>query len=126
MIDYKTGGVPATKDIVAGFAPQLSLEAAIAEADGFDGIPAGAVEALSYWRLTGGDPPGEIKPVSAETASLVADAVAGLAELIARFDDPATPYLAVPDMDRQPAFNDYAHLARIKEWSDAYDRGGGE
>ena len=125
VIDYKTGGVPTTADIVAGFAPQLSLEAAIAEADGFDGIAAGTVEALSYWRLTGGDPPGEIKPVSADTASLVADAVAGLADLIARFDDPGTPYLAVPDIAKKPAFNDYAHLARIKEWSDAFDGGGG-
>ena len=119
VIDYKTGSVPTKADILAGFAPQLSLEAAIAQAGGFDRIPAGDVEELSYWRLTGGDPPGEIKPVSADVSSLVWEAVDGLARLVAEFDDPETPYLAVPDMARKPAFSDYAHLARIKEWSDS-------
>lgn len=125
VIDYKTGGIPATVDIIAGFAPQLSLEAAIAQAGGFDGIPAGTVEALSYWRLTGGDPAGEIKPVSAEAATLIGEAVEGLERLIAQFDDAGTPYLAVPDMAKAPAFSDYAHLARIKEWSDIDDGGSG-
>ncbi|MFP6732133.1 MAG: double-strand break repair protein AddB, partial [Alphaproteobacteria bacterium] len=44
VIDYKTGSVPTKADILAGFAPQLSLEAAIAQAGGFDRIPAGDVE----------------------------------------------------------------------------------
>ena len=89
-------------------------------------MAAAAVEELSYWRLTGGDPPGEIKPLSLDVAALVADAVQGLTTLIAEFDDPATPYLAVPDITKAPAFSDYAHLARLKEWSDHGDRGGGE
>ena len=37
--------------------------------------------------------------------------------VVARFDDPKTPYHAVPRPDRAPVFSDYAHLARIKEWS---------
>ena len=93
---------------------------------GFAGVPAAVVEGLSYWRLTGGDPPGEIKPVAADTALLIEQAIAGLARLIARFDDAATPYLAVPDMTRAPAFSDYGHLARIKEWSDPGGEGGAE
>ena len=125
VIDYKTGGIPAKADILAGFAPQLSLEAAIAQAGGYHGIPAEEVEELSYWRLTGGDPAGEIKPVSTDVSSLVREAVDGLSRLIAEFDDPETPYLAVPDMDKKPAFSDYAHLARIREWSDI-ESGGGE
>ena len=126
VIDYKTGGVPAKADIIAGFAPQLALEAAIAEAGGFDGVAAAAVEELSYWRLTGGDPPGEIKPLSLDVAALVEQAVQGLTTLIAEFDDPATPYLAVPDITKAPAFSDYAHLARLKEWSDHGFGDGGE
>ena len=34
-----------------------------------------------------------------------------------RFDDPETGYPAVPRPLRAPRFNDYAHLARLKEWS---------
>ena len=36
---------------------------------------------------------------------------------MALFDDPATPYLAVPRPDWASRFRDYAHLAREKEWS---------
>ena len=42
----------------------------------------------------------------------------GLERLIAAFDDPATPYYAMPDPENPLAFNDYAHLARIREWAD--------
>lgn len=126
VIDYKTGGIPARADIEAGFAPQLALEAAIVQAGGFTGIAAGSVGELSYWKLSGGDPPGEIKRVSADTATLIDEAVAGLTRMIARFDDPDTPYLAVPDQSKAPQFSDYGHLARIKEWSDDDGQGGGE
>ena len=37
--------------------------------------------------------------------------------LIARFDDPRTPYRAVPRPERAPRYSDYVHLARVKEWS---------
>ena len=118
IIDYKTGGIPEKQDIVNGYAPQLSLEAVIAEAGGFEGVAKTAVAELSYWRLTGGDPAGEEKPVNADAAALAAEALDGLRRLVADFDDPATPYHAVPDMTKAPRFNDYAHLARIREWAD--------
>ena len=40
-----------------------------------------------------------------------------LAQLIAKFADPATAYLAQPRPAIAPRFSDYDHLARIKEWS---------
>ena len=43
-------------------------------------------------------------------------ALAGLMGLIARFDLPETPYLSQP-RGLAPRFSDYAHLARVKEWS---------
>ncbi len=119
ILDYKTGGVPKPNEVERGFAPQLPLEAAIARAGGFGG-GAARVAALAYWRLSGGEPPGEVKWIADDPAAVdaLADgAIAGLERLIARFDDPATPYRAWPRPEWAPRFTDYAHLARVKEWS---------
>ncbi|MFQ5954287.1 MAG: PD-(D/E)XK nuclease family protein, partial [Kiloniellales bacterium] len=125
IIDYKSGVTPKKQEIELGFAPQLPLEAAIARAGGFHGLPAGDVAALAFWRLSGGDPPGEERPLQQDVAELAEAALAGLKALITAFDDPATPYRATPDSARAPSFNDYAHLARTREWS-AHGGEGGE
>ena len=117
IIDYKTGAVPAKRAVVEGRRPQLSLEAAIARAGGFTGVAAAPVETLAYWKLTGAETAGEIVDVSGDAQALAADALAGLRDLVARFDDPRTPYHAVPRPAFAPRWNDYAHLARIGEWS---------
>jgi ATP-dependent helicase/nuclease subunit B len=117
IIDYKSGALPGKQDIARGYAPQLPLEAAIAAAGGFDGVAPAPPARLAYWRLTGGDPPGEIKELEGDPAALAAGARARLEALIAAFDDPATPYLSRPSPLRAPRYSDYAHLARVKEWS---------
>ncbi|MFO1058875.1 MAG: double-strand break repair protein AddB [Dongiaceae bacterium] len=117
LVDYKTGTPPKQRDIELGFAPQLPLEAAIAMGGGFPGLPAAPVAALEHWRLTGGTVPGQICPVEGDPAALGAEALAGLAALVAAFDDPATPYEARPAPRYAPRFSDYAHLARIAEWA---------
>jgi ATP-dependent helicase/nuclease subunit B len=92
----------------------------IAEAGGFAGIAPASVVELAYWRLSGGDPPGEIVMLAstpAELRRIVAEAVQGLGDLVARFDDPATPYRAVPWPEKATRYSDYVHLARVKEWS---------
>lgn len=122
IIDYKTGTPPKPAEVALGFAPQLPLEAAIAAAGGFPGVPAAPVGELMFWRLSGGDPAGEIKPVQGDIAALAATAQAGLESLVRIFDDPTTPYVSQPRPDRAPRYSDYAHLARVAEWSG----GGGE
>lgn len=117
VIDYKTGRVPSLTDVEAGLEPQLPLEAALARAGGFRAVPAGDVAALSYWHITGRDPPGEVIPLKLDAASAAAAALDGLRELIAAFDDPAMPYAAHPDAERPVLHDDYAHLARVKEWA---------
>jgi ATP-dependent helicase/nuclease subunit B len=119
LVDYKTGGVPTPGDIEDGFAPQLALEAAMIEHGGFDGIDKSVVAEIAYWKLGGGDPAGEVMRREDDPAKLRAriDAtLEGVKAMIAAFDDPATPYLAVPRPDKAPRYSDYEHLERQKEW----------
>lgn len=116
VIDYKTGGVPTEKDVRLGYAPQLSLEAAIAAQSGFEGLDGAPVEALSYWRLTGGDPAGEVKTISGDVDALAGEALAGVRALVDMFGKRGTAYAAIPVPAYQPRYNDYAHLERILEW----------
>ena len=117
LVDYKTGAVPSEREIAAGFAPQLPLEALIAEAGGFKDIGPGVVGRLEHWKLGGGDPAGTIIPVKAAPGDLIADARQGLGALIAAFADPNTAYESRPRPEQAPRFSDYEHLARVKEWA---------
>jgi ATP-dependent helicase/nuclease subunit B len=117
IIDYKTGAPPTIKEVAAGFAPQLPLEAMIARQGGFAEIGAAEVSSLLFWRLKGGLEGGEERPAGKNVAELTEQAFAGLAELVRRFDDEATPYEARPHPDRAPKYSDYGHLARLTEWS---------
>ncbi|KZD12305.1 double-strand break repair protein AddB [Oceanibaculum pacificum] len=117
LIDYKTGQPPAKREVAAGHAPQLPLEALIAAQGGFPGLAPAAVSDLSYWRLSGGDPAGKISPAADDIAAVTESARDGLERLIAAYADPATPYLSRPDPDAAPRYSDYLHLARVKEWS---------
>jgi ATP-dependent helicase/nuclease subunit B len=119
ITDYKTGNV---KDLTTraeqGRAPQLPLEAAIAAGGGFTGIAASAVSALRYISASGGEPPGQDSPLDVDdVAQLARDAREGLIRLIAAFDDPAAPYRALRRARFNYRYDDYAHLARVAEWS---------
>jgi ATP-dependent helicase/nuclease subunit B len=115
LIDYKTGGVPPAKQVQAGFSPQLPLEGAILRGGGFKGV-SGLPAALEYWRLNGGEPPGERCRIGAgDPGELIDRVLARVEALIDRFDDPTTPYLAVPEPRWAPRFSDYRHLERLAE-----------
>jgi ATP-dependent helicase/nuclease subunit B len=113
LVDYKTGSPPSKKAIKAGYAPQLPLEGAILRAGSFGGVT-GNPAALEHWRLSGGEPAGERCPLTDDDpAELIDYLLARTTALIARFDDPATPYLAAPFPQWQPRFSDYRHLERL-------------
>ena len=117
IIDYKTGAPPSKKEISAGLAPQLPLEAAIAESQGFKTILGKSVAVLDYWRLKGGIPAGEISTAGDDPVKLAKDAIEGLKNLVQTFDQKDTPYEARPRPEHAPKYSDYEHLARIKEWT---------
>jgi ATP-dependent helicase/nuclease subunit B len=124
IMDYKTGTAPTAPQVESGLTPQLSLEAAIAQAGGFDNIEAAPVAQLVYLRLPGGRVAGEEKVLKLNPTEVAGEAVAQLSGLIARFDDAKTPYLS----SRRPMFLDrpgyYDHLARVKEWRGQSGGGG--
>ncbi len=120
ILDYKTGSVPDRRTVVAGLAPQLPLEAAMAAAGAFGADMASRTSALVYWHLSGGFEPGRVHDYfadPAEVASLAAEATAGLLAHIAAFDDPAQPYLSQPHPGAAPRHSNYTQLARVAEWA---------
>jgi ATP-dependent helicase/nuclease subunit B len=119
IIDYKTGRVPSPKELNKLFAPQLLLEAAIAERGRFDKVkgPPRTVH-LAYWQANGLGDGGAQKPIE-DSDQLVAEMVALVARMAEHFANPATPYEPSLWPEFGPHFNDYEHLERISEWSTA-------
>jgi ATP-dependent helicase/nuclease subunit B len=114
VIDYKTGTLPKKQEITDGIAVQLPLEGAIARDGSFGGL-SGMPAALEHWRLSGTDPPGLCAPAPGDSMELIDAVLAKVRMLIDRFDDPRTPYLAVPDPRLKPRYSDYADLERLAE-----------
>ena len=125
ILDYKTGSPPKKPEVVAGRAPQMTLEAAMLLRGAFKGIEAYSVSELSYWKLGGAADPGEVRSLFDDSTAIglaAAAAVEDLLRRIAEFDDPDTAYLAQPHPEFRPRFPDYEQLARVAEWA----RGGEE
>ena len=116
IIDYKTGTPPSDKEATDGRAPQLPLEAAIAQAGGFQGLEAARVSALAHWRLTGGGTPGVIKPLKGDPGTLADDALDQTEALLHGFLLGSRAFLARPHPARSPVRTDHDHLARVAEW----------
>ncbi len=125
VLDYKTGTPPSQKDVDAGRAPQLLLEAAMLQAGAFGDTLSGPVEELSYWHLTGGHDPGELRSLFKGDKAAIATAIAGtrdaLLHLIDAYDGPDRCYLSQPEPGIAPRFSDYTQLARVAEWAAAGD-----
>ena len=123
ILDYKTGTPPTQKEVDAGLAPQLLLEAAMANSGSFGADFSGGAGELVYWHLTGGYEPGEARSLfkanAGEIATAVTSARDNLGTLIDSYDHPDRCYLSQPHPARAPRFSDYAQLARIAEWSAA-------
>lgn len=119
ITDYKTGAIPTEKNVLNGRASQLPLEAAIATGGaGFPNVAARPVQLLRYIRASGGEPAGEEKDIRCDDVpALAARALRGLSALVALYDNEATPYRAIRRPGYRYDYDDYAHLARVAEWS---------
>jgi len=144
IIDYKTGTLPSVKDIEGGLSSQLVLLALmmgegehISSSRGDDsrrGDPdkkqdwiaspparndgrKNTIKSLEYWQLRGGKDAGSIKPLDETRIAFYMEAAkVGLLKLIETYNNPDFPYLSTPIPSRASLYNDYEHLARVKEW----------
>jgi ATP-dependent helicase/nuclease subunit B len=118
VVDYKTGSPPSIKEILSGYALQITLAAVMAEMGCLGQEYAHATpQELAYWALKGGREGGAIR--SLNTAQ-IAQAMERLKQLIPalmrEYQNPATAFAATPDRRKKLRYNDYAHLERTAEW----------
>jgi ATP-dependent helicase/nuclease subunit B len=120
VLDFKTGAAPSAKQVRAGFAPQLTLTAALLAEGRFETTNGPTTpEELVYVRLVGRKVAGEaaVRASGAEAVELAAEALEGLKRRVDWFDNPNTPYVswAAPQFMGNHGGN-YDHLARVWEW----------
>lgn len=129
LVDFKTGAPPKPKDVKPGFAPQLTLEGAMATRGSFADFGVTAAVGAVYVKLGGAEGLEESQPFEKQFESLSEAHYEGLVRLLNAYRDEATAYANLPWPGHAPRYNDYAHLARVKEWSmtgETEGEGGGE
>ncbi len=132
LIDYKTGRVPKVDEVYYGYAPQLTIEALIAEQGGFDALHSLPqplmLENPEYWKLSGKKEGGEISQALAtskkryDLSEAVAKTLEGLKNLIDWYAKDDTPYEVRPNPAHIPSYSDYEALERLGEWGALQDK----
>ena len=113
----------------SGLEPQLPLEAAIAEAGGFEkeGIPAKPTSEIIYVSLAPGMSTVSARnglPVDVDPMEEAKKALEGFRQLVEAYADLEQPYRSKPRVEFTWAVSDYDRLARRAEWTS--DEGGEE
>ncbi|WP_395813962.1 double-strand break repair protein AddB [Devosia sp.] len=123
IIDFKTGSIPTPKAMKAFEAPQLLLEAAMAQAGAFPDVPPAPISALTYIKIgLGPDALTALpfKPRDGIDLPAAADEVArrlqGHVEALLMSDARPLAARIRPDITRRYR-GDYDHLARTDEWT---------
>ncbi len=117
IIDYKTGTVPSSATIQSGINSQLPLEGLILQQNGYDDCPDPQEIHFSYWHITGKDSGGEIQRQSKKEnqATLIEEAREGIKKVLNAYQNNTRPY-EPRLMNQAVTYDDYEHLARVKEW----------
>ncbi len=110
IYDYKSGDPPSPK-VIAQFDKQLQLEAAIAEAGGFENIGPAAVSTLQYIGLK--------RPDAVQSTPISDDTWPDLIKLLSCYFENGAGYGARTKMKLDVFGSDYDQLSRLDEWQDA-------
>ncbi|MFZ4689972.1 MAG: double-strand break repair protein AddB [Polymorphobacter sp.] len=126
VIDYKTGRTPTAAQVQGGFASQLGLLLAMAaggELMTSQGVrvATGVPGAVAYWKLSGGKEPGKIvDPLAGKSAMTAAE----LVDFVLNHVEELTTALLLRETPLRPkvvpglGWDDFDHLARVREWQD--------
>ncbi|MDE8348873.1 MAG: double-strand break repair protein AddB [Acidocella sp.] len=128
IMDYKTGTPPNSNKVASGIAPQLPLEAVMAEAGAFGEDFEASVTELAFWKLSGRHVAGDDSPLFKKPEilrSVIDKAAQILPELFIKFANPATAYLSAPHPDRTTYDDPFRGLSRRSEWGGEGDGGEG-
>ncbi len=120
IVDFKTGSVPSAREVDAGLAPQLTLQAAILARGGFSGVDPRQTGQVWYVKLSGGTPAGELKTLDKlahPVMELAEKHFAELQKLLARYAQANQPYFSRTIMRKEDDPSDYDHLSRFQEWT---------
>jgi ATP-dependent helicase/nuclease subunit B len=126
IIDFKTGGVPSPGDMKAFDAPQLLLEAAMARAGVFPGLPARPTSALTYIKIGLGPQAFQLMPFRLRDGMSLDDMVDEIERRLQGHVDAFLLHDHLPmaarirpraNNGRKPYPGDYDHLARTDEWT---------
>ena len=71
---------------------------------------------LTYIRITGGIPPGELKSVDLAPMAVAREHLARLKGLLEKYQNPNLAYLPRYAIENVEAVCDYDHLSRYREW----------
>ena len=116
IIDFKTGEPPSAKKVEAGFSPQLTLQAAMLSHGAFEGLGPHDARELLYIKITGGVPPGLLKPVDINVAETARRHLENLIGLLEKYQDAGQAYIPRYAVQNEDEVAPYDHLSRYREW----------
>lgn len=118
LVDYKTGRVPSGSQVKSGLAPQLTLEAAILSEGGFETVLPVETGELLYIKLSGGEPPGSLMPVTEiDVMAKAREHLEKFKALMRAYNDVMHGYIPRAAMEMEQDASPFDHLSRWREWS---------
>ncbi len=111
IVDYKAGSSPSASEVTSGFACQLPLAAWMVQQS-----CGGVVDALAYWPLGTGFSEPKTVVLHKDISALIDEYAQGIEVMLNRYLGEQTPFYAIPQPMKPPAYNDYEHLQRAREW----------
>ena len=115
IIDYKTGKIPSEREVASLRRPQILIEGLIARGGRFGQVTQSEIAELALWSLAGR---GGFDTTIADDLDACLDRLAaGIVRLLAWFDDPNNPYVAVAKIEFAQRRDGFDHLSRVAEWT---------